>query len=359
VGAVKFLRRSTEAPTEQPRGATAAMPVLRTDEVSRHAARLVVIPRGGTGEGAPVRASEGVRVTRFAELPSLLGEGDLVVVNDAATLPASLRGTAASGAPFELRLSAPVDGTRLTGIAFGPGDHRTRTEDRLEPPPLGDHVRIAGLAATVLAQRGRRVELAVHATPDALWQAIYAHGRPIQYAHRRELLPLYAVQTAYASRPWAVEMPSAGRPLTWDALLALRRRGVELASLTHAAGMSSTGDDALDRALPWPERYEIPRRTLDALARARRVIAAGTTVVRALESLATTGDASGIARLRLDPSYRPRLVSGLISGLHAPGESHFELLAAFAPRERLVRAIELAAAHGLSAHELGDGCLVL
>jgi S-adenosylmethionine:tRNA ribosyltransferase-isomerase len=211
----------------------------------------------------------------------------------------------------------------------------------------------------VLEQRGRRVELAVHPRPDALWQAVYTHGRPIQYAHRRELLPLYVVQTAYAARPWAVEMPSAGRPLTWDTLLALRRRGVELAYLTHAAGLSSTGDDELDRALPWPERYEIPRRTLDALSRARRVIAVGTTVVRALESLAVSGDASGIARLRLDPSYTPRIVTGLISGLHAPGESHFELLSAFAPRERLVRAIELAAASGLSGHELGDGCIVL
>jgi S-adenosylmethionine:tRNA ribosyltransferase-isomerase len=345
---MKFLRRASAERDPIERSAARAVPALRTDEVSRHAARLVVIPR----------ASDGVRVARFAELPSLLGEGDLVVVNDAATLPASLAGETAAGAPFELRLSGPVEGTRLTGIAFGPGDHLTRTEHRLAPPPLGERVTIAGLPATVLAQTGRRVELAVRATTDVLWQALYAHGRPIQYAHRRELLPLYAVQTAYASRPWSVEMPSAGRPLTWDTLLALRRRGVELAFLTHAAGLSSTGDDELDRALPWPERYEIPRRTVDALARARRVIAVGTTVVRALESLATTGDASGIARIKLDPTYRPRIVDGLISGLHAPGESHFELLAAFAPRERLVRAVELAAAHGLSAHELGDASYV-
>jgi len=167
------------------------------------------------------------------------------------------------------------------------------------------------------------------------------------------------VQTAYAARPWAAEMPSAGRPLTWDVLLGLRRRGVAIARLTHAAGLSSTGDDALDRALPWPERYEIPRATLDAIAAARRVIAVGTTVVRALESWAQSGDASGIARLKLDPTYKPRVVDGLISGLHAPGESHFELLSAFAPRDRLVRAIELAAASGLSGHELGDACLVL
>jgi S-adenosylmethionine:tRNA ribosyltransferase-isomerase len=346
---VKFHRHAGTAPTELARSAAGASVTLKTDEVSRHAVRLVVIDR----------AADRVRLTKFNALPSLLGEGDLVVVNDAATLPGSLHGTTAHGAAFELRLSRPVVGTTLWGVAFGPGDHRTRTEDRLAPPPLGTHVTIAGLPASVVGQDGRLVELTVRADPDALWQALYAHGRAIQYAHRREQLPLYAVQTAYAARPWAAEMPSAGRPLTWDVLLELRRRGVTIARLTHAAGLSSTGDDALDRALPWPERYEIPRETLAAIGSARRVIAVGTTVVRALESWALSGEASGIARLRLDPSYRPRVVAGLVSGLHSPGESHFELLQAFAPRDRLVRAIELAAAQGLSGHELGDACLVL
>jgi S-adenosylmethionine:tRNA ribosyltransferase-isomerase len=343
---VKFQRHASAAHAHSAAGATIA---LRTDEVSRHAVRLVAIER----------ATDRVAVTRFAALPSLLGPGDLVVVNDAATLPGSLRGTTSAGAPFELRLSGPVDGTTLTGVVFGPGNHRTRTEDRLAPPPLGERVLIAGLPATVARQTGRRVELVVRSDRDALWQALYAYGRPIQYAHRRDQLPLYAVQTAYASRPWAVEMPSAGRPLTWGVMLELQRRGVAIARLTHAAGLSSTGDDAIDRALPWPERYEIPHATLDAIASAGRVIAVGTTVVRALESWATSGDRTGIARLRLDPGYKPRVVDGLISGLHTPGESHFELLSAFVPRERLVRAIELAAAHGLSGHELGDACLVL
>ena len=197
---------------------------------------------------------------------------------------------------------------------------------------------------------------------DELWQAIYAGGVAVQYAHRPEQLALYAVQTAYAARPWAVEMPSAGRALTWDVLLGLKRAGMRVASLTHAAGLSSTGDDALDRALPWPERYEIPQRTQDeivaAKARGGRVIAIGTTVVRALES-AHGHAGSGIATLRLDPTYQPRVIDGLVSGLHVPGESHFELLGAFAPRGLLVRAIALAAQHGMSGHELGDACLVI
>lgn len=333
---------------------------LRSDEVSRHAVRLVVIDR----------RSDVLEVGPFAQLAARLRPGDLVVVNDAATLPASLHGRTAGGEPFELRLSGPVDGTRLYGVLLGPGDHRTRTEDRPAPPALavGDDVTLGELHARIVAAAGRRVELIARETGDVLWQALYASGKPVQYAHRPELLPLYAVQTAYAARPWAAEMPSAGRPLTWDVLLQLRRAGITVATLTHAAGLSSTGDDGLDRALPWPERYEIPRRTVDAIARTRarggRVIAVGTTVVRALEACAVAHDGelvagSGVATLRLDAGYRLQIVDGLVSGLHVPGESHFDLLCAFAPRDRLERAIELAAAHALSSHELGDACLIL
>ena len=327
---------------------------LRSDEVARDAVRLMTVDR----------VRDEVRLRSFAVLPELLRAGDLIVVNDAATLPASLPGRAADGRELEIRLSGPVDGNRLYGIAFGPGDHRTRTEDRPKPPALaaGDTLSLGAITATVVKVTGRRVELVARTDADALWQALYANGRPVQYAHRPELLPLWSVQTAYAARPWAAEMPSAGRPLSWEVLLALRRAGVQIASLTHAAGLSSTGDDDLDRALPWPELYQIPRRTADAIAethrRGGRVIAIGTTVVRALE--ASRGAAgSGCATLRLDARYRPAIVDGLVSGLHVPGESHFELLTAFAPADRLERAIALAAAAGLSGHELGDACLIV
>jgi S-adenosylmethionine:tRNA ribosyltransferase-isomerase len=353
---VKFARHA-EIVRDEPTHAAGGAARLRSDEIARDQVRLVVIDRAG----------DDPRVTRFARLPELLRTGDLVIVNDAATLPASLRG-AVNGADIEVRLSAPVEGNRLHGVEFGAGDHRTRTEDRPSPPPLaiGDRVQLGGIAATITAIAGRRVELTMQASGDALWQALYAAGRPVQYAHRPEALALWTVQTAYAARPWAVEMPSAGRPLTWDVLLGLRRAGVAIARLTHAAGLSSTGDDALDRALPWPERYELPRATVDAIAEARarrgRVIAVGTTVVRALEAASTSGAlraGAGIATLRLDASYRLRVVDGILSGLHAPGESHFELLSAFAPRDQLLRAHELAAAHGLSGHELGDACLIV
>jgi S-adenosylmethionine:tRNA ribosyltransferase-isomerase len=349
---------------------SAAMNSLRTDAVPRHAMRLVVV---GRGTAAPA-------ITAFATLPQHLRAGDLVVVNDAATLPASLRGRVSrtptpsfagpssigEGEALELRLSGPVDNGRLVGVVLGAGDHRTPTERRPPPPALhvGDEVELGGnvFTATVAAVEGRRVVLATGLADDELWQRLYAAGRPVQYAHRRDPLPLYDVQTAYAARPWAAEMPSAGRGLTWDVLLGLRRAGVEIARLTHAAGLSSTGDAALDRALPWPERYDIPATTAAAIASAkasgRRIIAIGTTVVRALE--ASGGEAGpGVATLRLDANSRARVVDGLVSGLHVPGESHYDLLTAFTPEAVLHAAMARAAVAGLSSHELGDACLIL
>jgi len=336
-------------------------PSLAADEVSRQAVRLVALERR-TGR---------VALHAFSALPGLLGAGDLVVVNDAATLPASLPGRTAAGLVFELRLSGPVEGEHLVGVMFGAGDWRTRTEHRPPPPrvEVGERVTVGPLSATVTAARGRLVELEAEpggadpeARRDALWQALYASAAPVQYAHRADALPLWSVQTAYAARPWAVEMPSAGRPLTWDILLELRRRGVGIATLTHAAGLASTGDAALDEQLPWPERFEVPPRTAAAIAATRaaggRVIAVGTTVVRALE--ASEGRAgAGVASLVLGPDTHPRVACGLLTGLHVPGESHYELLRAFAPADQLERVLSSARLAGLSGHELGDACLIL
>lgn len=335
---------------------------LATAAVDRRDVRLVVIDPARAGD-------EAIAITGFAALPALLGAGDVVVVNDAATLPASLRGTTARGEPVELRLIPPVTGPEVAAILFGAGDHQTPTEHRPPPPALaaGDVLALgAGLSARVVTAAGRQATLVLDRDGDALWQALYAAGRPVQYAHRAAPVPLWAVQTVYAARPWSAEMPSAGRPLTWDILLALRRRGVTLASLTHGAGLSSTGDPVLDAALPLPEPYDLPAATVGAVERARRtggrVIAIGTTVVRALEAAALRGDAlaagPGIASLVITPAHKPRVVDGIVSGLHGPDESHFRLLGALAPRALLDRALARAAAAGLNGHELGDACLV-
>jgi S-adenosylmethionine:tRNA ribosyltransferase-isomerase len=161
-------------------------------------------------------------------------------------------------------------------------------------------------------------------------------------------------------------MPSAGRVLRVPLLRALRKQGVAIATVTHAAGLSSTGDPALDAALPLPELSLIPEAAVaaveTAVKRGGRVVAVGTTVVRALEGAVREGrlhPGANRTDLRIGPGYRPRVVSGLLTGLHEPGESHFELLQAFAPRVLLESALVHAREAGYLGHEFGDSSLIL
>jgi len=200
-----------------------------------------------------------------------------------------------------------------------------------------------------------------------LYQALYEIGRVVQYSYVERPLELWDVQNRYASRPWAFEPPSAGRPLTFGVLGELRARGVALAVVTHAAGLSSTGSSSLDRRLPIPEQSDLPPETVRAVevtkARGGRVIAVGTTVVRALEGRALESPRLSAGRnetsLVIGPGFRPRVVNGLLTGLHEPASSHFALLQAFAERPLLLRALEHASREGYLEHEFGDSCLVL
>jgi S-adenosylmethionine:tRNA ribosyltransferase-isomerase len=301
------------------------------------------------------------------DLPSLLRRGDLLVVNDAATLPASLSGTL-GGRPIELRLAAARDDGAFDAVLFGAGDWRTRTENRPPPPPFaeGSVIQLSGLCATIaVITSGRALRVRFDLSGDALVEALWGAGRPIQYAHLAADLSPWDVQTPWATRPWSMELPSAAFPFTFRLIAALKARGVALAPLTHGCGLSSTGDARIDSALPWPERYEIPPSTADAVraatSRGGRVVALGTSVTRALESAADgTGvqAGSGTATLRISPAYRLRVVDSLISGLHDPSESHFALIGAFAPPPLLERAWAHAESNGYLGHEYGDLCLL-
>ena len=323
---------------------------------------------------------------RVRDLSSQLGAGDLLVVNDAATLPASLQARDAAGRAVEVRLASSGNDGLFRAILFGEGDWRTLTEDRPLPAPasagdllefVGHHGSEPGSAGAASGLRAtitrvtpgspRLVELRFNLEGDRLWAALYDAGRPVQYAYLRGPLALWHVQTRYASRPWAVEPPSGGRPLTWSLLLDLIRRGVRVAPITHAAGLSSTGDPDLDALLPLPERYEIPAETAIAIRETRaaggRVIAIGTTVVRALEGCAAThGEViagPGETDLRIGASSRLRVVRGILTGLHDPTASHFHLLQAFAPPDLIREAYAHAEAAGYLCHEFGDSNLIL
>jgi len=324
-----------------------------------------------------------VRDGRIASLPSLLAPNDLLIVNDAATVPASLHGQTDAGAPIELRLASLSSGARgvpataraiATAVLFGEGSHRDDTDTRPAPPRVRAGARLLfaeDLRAEVVrvhALSPRLLDVRFDRAHDALLAALYRVARPIQYSYVERALPLREVQTAFASRPWAVEMPSAARPLGLGAILALKGRGVRIACLTHAAGLSATGDPALDRALPLPERYALPEPTTAAVAETRarggRVVAVGTTVVRALEGNAAAHGGALVAGehatdLRIDRAHVLRVVDALLTNVHAPGESHHDLMRAFAAPTLLDRAHALALARGYLSHELGDATLIL
>jgi hypothetical protein len=188
----------------------------------------------------------------------------------------------------------------------------------------------------------------------------------VQYAHVTQPLALWDVWTRVAALPVAFEPPSAGFVLDWRLLQTLRERGVQFATLTHAAGLSSTGDAALDARLPLDEPYHLPAATVQAIASTRRagdrVIALGTTVTRALEHAASRPHGlragAGLASQRLGAHSRLRVVDAIVSGTHEPGSSHRELLRAFASDAVLGRVDAALQANGYLTHEFGDSVLI-
>jgi S-adenosylmethionine:tRNA ribosyltransferase-isomerase len=246
------------------------------DRIDRQFAKLLVADADGAISHLP-----------RAALAALFQPGDLVVANNAATLPASSQGVhRPTGEPIEARLAGWIsfrDPTRFVAVAFGTGDHRILTEDRAPPPRLsaGDRLEFGPLIASVqcLLDHPRLVRIRFVGSPASVMRDLVRHGRPIQYAHVPEPLRLWDVWTKIAADPIAFEAPSAGFALDWRTLKGWRERGVAFATLSHAAGLSSTGDAVLDRRLPFDEYYRIPDGCASAIeatkSRSGRVIAIG------------------------------------------------------------------------------------
>jgi len=317
---------------------------------------------------------DGMEDSSIEHLPDHLRSGDLLVVNDAATLPASLRGRDGKNNPVEIRLTAQLGERAWQAVAFGTGggagDWRTPTEERPSPPRFveGEEILIAtNFRARVRGENQlseRLLDLEFNLSGEELWRNLYRHGKPVQYSYLNDELKLWFVQNVYSSRPWAVEMPSAGHALSWRLLLKLIRKGVWIVPLTHGAGLSSTGDMNIDRALPLAEKFEIPASTMEAVRRTKstgpgagRVIAVGTSVVRALES-ASLG-VSGFTGLKLGPGYERKVVDGLLTGTHDVSESHYQLLRAFLPEDILAGVSQRLEERNYLTHEFGDLCLIL
>src|SRR5690606_16712113 len=198
---------------------------------------------------------------RVTSLAIHVRPGDVWVLNDSAPLPASLAGRIGD-TDVELRLSGELSSGRWRAVLFGRGSWRDDT-DRRHPPPRvspGDTIALGGSLRAhverVDPRSARLLEISFTPRGDAFWRALYAVGQPVQYSYLLRELELRELSTAFAGRPWSVELPSAGRPLTLERLRDLRRAGAAVVALTHAAGLSATGDPALDALLPLPERYD-------------------------------------------------------------------------------------------------------
>jgi len=328
---------------------------IRRDQV-----RLLVIDR----------ATSHIDHTRFDKIDKYLRPGDLLVFNSSRTLPASLRGcecSAAHGPCMEVRLAERLpDGSWLALLLCEQGD------------PFGCGLRAGmqiefaeGLAATVLerdANIPRLWKMRFSISGIELVDLIYRLGKPIRYEYVSAPWDLDYYQTVYATEPGSAEMPSAGRAFTWKLLLDLKRRGIDSAYVVLHAGLSSYMDDELDRQnLASEEEYFVSRITARKINQARanggRIIAVGTTVVRALESAATENgsvtEAHGYTRLKIDHQHRLRSVKGLLTGLHEPEASHLDLLSAFLPAEQIHAAYREAIARRYLWHEFGDLNLIL
>jgi len=322
-----------------------------------------------------VGASGTITHHRRVDFPTLVEAGDLLIANDAATLPASLSGVhVRTGAAIEVRLAGrrsllPRD-TRFTAIVFGAGDFHTPTEHRALPPALspGDLLALGPLEAVVVdvLEHPRLIEIEFQHSIDDMWKGLAQHGRPIQYAYLPEPLAIWDTWTPIASLPVAFEAPSAGFMLDWRGIEAVRARGARFATITHAAGISSTGDADLDARLPLDEPYFIPASTASLIEATRRrggrIIAIGTTVVRALEDAAAHDGhvrcGVGVATLRVSLRTRLRIIDAVVTGQHEPGTSHYDLLRAFQDEDVLERTTDEANDHDYRAHEFGDSLFI-
>jgi S-adenosylmethionine:tRNA ribosyltransferase-isomerase len=299
--------------------------------------------------------------TRFNQIGAFLLPGDLLVFNDSRTIPALLPGLTASGTSIEVRLARRSGAAEWEALLLPHGGEHG-----------GEHISFAaGLSATVIERRSDVPwlwRLRFDTSGPELLDRIYRAGEPVRYTYVREALPVDDYQTVYAAEPGSVEMPSAGRPFSWELLLGLRRRGVELAFITLHTGLSSTRNDEFDALrLGHEEPYRIgeaaARAVNAARARGSRVIAVGTTVVRTLETVAdATGvvqAAEGVTDLYISAAHRLRAVDGLLTGLHEPQATHLDLLSAFVPPALLAPAYEQALRSGYLWHEFGDVNLIV
>lgn len=308
--------------------------------------------RGLTRDGVRLLVSRGADIGhhRFPELPGLLEPGDLLVVNNSATLPAAVR-LDRLAVHFS---TAREDGTWLVELRRL-SSQTTQPYGGGEP---GEWLPLPGGAT--LRLHGRQTPRLWRASLDRDVEGyLRQYGKPIRYSYVPREWPIEDYQTVFATVPGSAEMPSAGRPFSTRVVTELVSRGIVVAPVTLHTGVASPEKGEP----PYAERFAVPAATARLVEHTRaaggRVVAVGTTVVRALETTALTGRLSGWTTHLVTPETGVRWVDGLITGLHEPVSSHVRLLTAVAGAEALSVAYEAALREGYLWHEFGDVHLIL
>jgi S-adenosylmethionine:tRNA ribosyltransferase-isomerase len=305
-----------------------------------------------------VAGPDGVQHAQFHEIARFLSPGDVVVVNTSATLASAVDGVRPDGRSVAVHFANPAaQGEWLVELRRTDGTGPTR--DAL----AGEHIVLPGGATLLVIEPQARFARARLLAEGPVEGYLAQHGRPISYSYLRGRWPLSAYQTVFAREPGSAEMPSAGRPFTADVVTDLVTTGVVVAPIMLHTSVSSpeVGEP------PVAERFRVPEATARAVNSTRsaggRVVAVGTTVTRALETVATPGGlvtpGQGWTDLVLGSERPARVVDGLVTGWHEPGASHLELLVAVAGHELVRRAYDEALAHRYLWHEFGDSCLLL
>ena len=319
-----------------------------------------------------VREDEIIHTT-FSQLPDFLEARDVVVVNSSATINAAfgaIRTThAGSRIPVWLHLSAPLGASRWV-VELRRSSLKGSTP--LLDANAGETLSLPGGAKAKLIEPYAEIHSAIGGV--RLWIAELSlpvdplaysesYGSPIRYSYVPKRWPLSYYQTIFADEPGSAEMPSAGRPFTRAIIERLEANGIRVAPLILHTGVSSIDSDED----PYPERYRVPAVTARMVNEARRsggrVIAVGTTVVRALETAASVSGeirpSEGWTDLVITPDRGVRAVDAMLTGFHAPKASHLSMLEAIAGHDHLSRSYNAAVQNQYAWHEFGDVHLIL
>ena len=307
----------------------------------------------------------------FRDLPSFLRPGDLVGINVSGTLPAALRAHRADGSPLEVHLSTRLPAgmwsaeLRRPGMGASQAFYQGREGEIIDLQGGGQLKLYAPYSEDRRVQPPEKIRLWLVglALPQPWNEYLQAHGFPIRYNYVEREWPLSAYQTVFANEPGSAEMPSAGRPFTADLMVKLVAMGVQFAPLVLHTGVASLEENEP----PYAEYYRVPENTARQINQVRatggRIVAVGTTVVRAVESVTdvegTVHPGEGWTRLVINEDRRLRAIDGLLTGFHEPRASHLHMLRALAGDEHLRRAYCSALAGEYLWHEFGDVHLIL